>query len=444
MPSKERPDNGSLPTNIEQATPEYIQQNLASWEEKILNSWISPNVTDTDKPVFLVEAEQQAAKEKVSLETILARYSTDLRNSTYPTQECLHSEELEHLPLHPKRHNHVETCAPCSMLLAAASRDTVPEFAHIFFPPKPQPTATAELEEPTLWAFAKRRGRAVFVPIAILLIAFSAAFALDPKSASLTAPSNLLTWVIVALTSFGYLVALRNLKHRELLRTYLTAAIVGVAISGVFFVDFHQSQKSSQEAANTTAKLAQSRTEMLASSALEQKQATGEFLTSREASAIVNESPDHTEMNVETEPNSAKSITYIVTIPKVPGKIKAEVQSDAASGLAEVVWLDVNNKVQNTISYLLARVKAAKPIDNTSAQITFEDGRSYVLRSGDKSLPPLGSLVVAKVNPIDIHSLNNLRVVSLQKSTPQNQQDQQMLLFQDPPIQRTPVPPLRP
>jgi hypothetical protein len=79
-----------LPTNIESATPKYVQNNLASWDAKIRDRRArrlgvsQEEAANLDsKPLFLVELEARAAAEDRPIDLLLDDYANKLRASTY-------------------------------------------------------------------------------------------------------------------------------------------------------------------------------------------------------------------------------------------------------------------------------------------------------------------------------------------------------------------------
>jgi 3,4-dihydroxy-2-butanone 4-phosphate synthase len=77
-----------------------------------------------EKPHFIQAAESRAKSTGISANQLLATYSERLRNSKYPTPECLTPGEIEAgiqgASLAPERRKHIESCEGCKALLEAA------------------------------------------------------------------------------------------------------------------------------------------------------------------------------------------------------------------------------------------------------------------------------------------------------------------------------------
>jgi hypothetical protein len=82
----------------------------------------SKEIRTEEKPFFLRAAEIRSAEQGISAEQLLATYSERLRNSSYPTPECLTTEEVQALvlgKLDEDRIQHVQNCDGCRSLLRA-------------------------------------------------------------------------------------------------------------------------------------------------------------------------------------------------------------------------------------------------------------------------------------------------------------------------------------
>jgi hypothetical protein len=130
-------NNGKLPTNIENATRGHVTQNLAEWQASIISARaarLGVSVKDAsrtdDKPLFVVEAEKRARNERRNLSSILKEYSDQIQYSQYPTADCLMPDEVEEYVkavLPSERHEHINECNACRMLVDAAQVHVPPE-----------------------------------------------------------------------------------------------------------------------------------------------------------------------------------------------------------------------------------------------------------------------------------------------------------------------------
>ena len=80
--------------------------------------------SQTEVPLF-VQAAQARAGDGMTAQDLLDDYSARLRQSTYPTLDCLLPEDVqrvvaEGLELTDEQRSHLRTCDPCTALLAAA------------------------------------------------------------------------------------------------------------------------------------------------------------------------------------------------------------------------------------------------------------------------------------------------------------------------------------
>jgi hypothetical protein len=84
----------------------------------------NPMEGSEEKPFFLRAAESRAQSSGMSTNQLLAVYSERLRNSKYPTPECLTPDEIQEwvlgVLLSSERQQHLDTCEGCRNLLGAA------------------------------------------------------------------------------------------------------------------------------------------------------------------------------------------------------------------------------------------------------------------------------------------------------------------------------------
>ena len=80
-------------------------------------------VPTTEVPLFVQAARARAGGRKTA-EDLLDEYSARLRQSTYPTLDCLLPEDVQRIaegqPLSDEQRQHLGSCEPCSNLLSAA------------------------------------------------------------------------------------------------------------------------------------------------------------------------------------------------------------------------------------------------------------------------------------------------------------------------------------
>jgi hypothetical protein len=75
---------------------------------------------------FRQAIELRAQAMGVAPETLLSEYARQLRESTYPSQDCLEAEAVQRIAAYhkvtPEQAAHVQSCAACQQLLAACKQ----------------------------------------------------------------------------------------------------------------------------------------------------------------------------------------------------------------------------------------------------------------------------------------------------------------------------------
>jgi len=99
------------------------QEELPSLYEEVMGKTGSAGPRTETKPYYLRAAEIRGAANGMSTDQLLATYSERLRNSSYPTPECLTSNEVQACVsggvLSAERLQHAESCEGCRNLLNA-------------------------------------------------------------------------------------------------------------------------------------------------------------------------------------------------------------------------------------------------------------------------------------------------------------------------------------
>jgi hypothetical protein len=100
------------------------EEDLHTLYEEMIGPTRSTTEGDQDKPFFVQAAEARAAKLGTSTEQLLSRYSEQLRDSNYPTANCLTPDEVRSYvsssSLSDAHEQHLAICDGCKNLLEAA------------------------------------------------------------------------------------------------------------------------------------------------------------------------------------------------------------------------------------------------------------------------------------------------------------------------------------
>ena len=98
-------------------------EELGSLYQQVTGKQTAPVGQTNEMPFYLRAAEMRGAAEGISTEQLLATYSERLRNSSYPSQQCLSPDEVQAYvsgaPLLSDRLEHAERCEGCRNLLSA-------------------------------------------------------------------------------------------------------------------------------------------------------------------------------------------------------------------------------------------------------------------------------------------------------------------------------------
>lgn len=365
-----------FPPNIAEATPSHVRANLSSWDDDILIRRAARLKMSKEaacaienKPLFLVEAEERAKVEGRSLRSVLNCYSQELQRSQYPTPDCLDSDEIasyaEKGHLERERLEHAQQCNECSVLMSI-SRSGSPVKAR---------ASVVVLRNLRKWVTLGAPALLVLALTYSALATFGNGSAASPYA-----------WIISVFGSFAFLAMHRGLQSFPTARNVVSSIIVGLAISGVVWVQFLQESANSQ----ITRQWARERTESLVLSAMEQQLTTGKFPEPDEASAMTNEGSeeDVERLRVEAPTVTRDSATYIVKVPNANAKIVAQMQANDGG-----VTID-DSKTVERLQMLMGTVKS----DGSEKGILTQEGTFYkVGHQRDFFLAP-GTRVVALVD----------------------------------------------
>ncbi|MGB7283338.1 MAG: hypothetical protein WBE13_13830 [Candidatus Acidiferrum sp.] len=98
------------------------EEDLESLYKEVMGTNATNSRTE-DKPFYIKAAEMRSAEKGISTEQLLATYSERLRNSSYPTPDCLTTDEVQACAsgnlLSADRLGHAEACEGCQNLLEA-------------------------------------------------------------------------------------------------------------------------------------------------------------------------------------------------------------------------------------------------------------------------------------------------------------------------------------
>lgn len=402
-------DDSSFPTNIEQATPDFIRKNLENWDNQILKSRAARlRISERDaglvdsKPLFLLHAEETAKLEKCPLETVLKRYADELVCSNYPTVECFLPDEIaEYIQcgtLPENRLGHTDVCSACSMLLAASLPG---DFDNVL---AGMTVADHDLQPESIGGRIIRIFTdygAIFLPALLLILVYVALRFIDRQAALQTVFNDPLAWGFLLGGTFFYVLVSKALVNYQKARWWSTAAIIGLVLLGFGYVNIRQIRSAKVAEVARAFKWAQDQTESLALRAIQQRQTTGQFPNAKQASSIIGSSKTSGTPKVSVETKESESaatyaVKYIVTTADLKGQIVVEINPDGGT----IKWEDGSN-VLAQVQVLTATVKALDDgtSDDTVPTVTFVNGASY--RVSFDELPQLqpGTHVVAAVDP---------------------------------------------
>jgi hypothetical protein len=100
------------------------ESNLQSLYEEIVGSSSQASQMVPERPLYIQAAEKRAARLGISADQLLDEYSRRLKESTYPTAECLITEEVQACSngaeLTQEQQQHVAGCDYCFALIDAS------------------------------------------------------------------------------------------------------------------------------------------------------------------------------------------------------------------------------------------------------------------------------------------------------------------------------------
>lgn len=454
MPNAKRPrdDKDAVPTNFEDATPAYVRKNVAVWDKEILESRAArlgvplddvPSIDAT--PLFMIEAERQAHAEGRTVKEVLEQYSSELRDSSYPTPDCLLPDEvaeyLEHHSCLPKdRLAHADSCTACQTLLeasvfnaeleeelsvavAAAIRhaksaseikeeglltnrriDRLQSIVDEVIPSDPGVNASSDrtkTAEPHLFqrlaaGLPPALTELLVPPIALFVGAFLVLLYIDKTAAALTVPVSFVGFSAVLLASvFLFVVVERGLWSYPRPRNLLVGLIFAGVVMAFSWQDFQKTRSSIAVVFEWRCYQAES----FAMSSMEHRQLTGAFLGEEDIP------PNQGDFVVKVKDRTQDSATYVISLPSGPSMMVAIVQPDKG----EIQW-DNGNRTRQSIQLVTGIVE--KPSDPTDLPELNAGGRKYAWSNLDVALPPSpGTIVLAAINP-KTASVENFRVVA--------------------------------
>src|SRR5713226_1744434 len=97
---KRKKEVQSLPANIHDASSATIEKKSGQWLEEINSIRLAQaeaelEAAKSDKPLFYLAAERLAKEAGKTREALLEEYAQHLRESKYPTPECLRPDEIQ-------------------------------------------------------------------------------------------------------------------------------------------------------------------------------------------------------------------------------------------------------------------------------------------------------------------------------------------------------------
>lgn len=425
-----QPEDDLIPTNIASATPEYVNRHVSDWDEEILElrrarlGLESEMVADGSRPLYLIDAERQAKMENTTVEAIIDRHKRQLRESTYPTPDCLLPDEVVeylskgHLP--DTRAEHARACEPCATLLTAMK---IEKFG--------DSNGTAS---PTMVAFARRKdteetwrqrilaalspaslgqwASITLTPIILLGVTYWISKSLDKEAAWLTAPHDTLPWVVIFAAPFFALLAHTALRSYVIRRALALGSIIGIVFMAFYYADLQQGRvafaqlkqvqlnatNAQAQATNAQAQIVEDKMESVAVSSIQHKNATGKFLGPLHGATTEKlQSNESDSLAIRVEKMSAKEAVYVGTTSQSSWRVVADVRPDSA----DITWQD-DNQVRKTIQLIVGTIEHSKHtgIENAETTLVVRGGSTYNFSNmNDTLLPDAGTSVLATVDP---------------------------------------------
>lgn len=401
-----------LPTNLAGASREKIRENLPSWDARVrarrakrLGVSVEEAANVEAKPFFMIEIENRAVAENRTVESLLEECSQRLRQSTYPTADCLLPDEVAEYAagtLALERLEHAETCNACATLVAAAmpSEDAARDLVDALRAGSPLEEQVEETEQTPIaapvgawpafdFAFARKWAPAVLVPVFALLAMYAISLNIDTGAARQTFLHSRLTWMsafVAALLSLG----VSGLKRSPVLRSIGVGVAFTAVLASSFFVDFRRTQSADRDLA---IKSAMDQLSQFSVTSLENRRVTGKFIDVQHSAGP---------LRISTTEISDSQVRYVVTDKQLLGQAVADI---GEYGGGEIKWQE-GNKTIRKLELLTGKIRD----DDGIFKIHVADGRTYTLPVTDlRNLVP-NTQVFAVVDS-NTASVNSMRIV---------------------------------
>ncbi len=435
MPKQDNTEkNGKLPANIESATRSHVAENLAAWQANIISARaarLGISVGEASqvegKPLFVLEAEKRARIEGRDVNAILQEYSDQLQRSQYPTAQCLMPDEVaEYVEavLPSQRHQHIQECNECAMLVAAAQPEPreaaamedddflreperVPAYAAaaVAMPARRQSEGRFGTHARLFFLANLKKWGLVASPVLVIFLADYLYTKLRNAGTSWPIESSGEVWFLAACGLFLYLVSLVGFRTVPRYRGLANGFILAAIIFGYASIDARENRRIAESAFQWNGAAS------LGMTSIQQLQSTGTFLGPQHASI-----PGHSltgnsgSVNIDVK-TSADEATYVVTASELPGQITVDVHGESGS----LKWEDGDKTIKKA-DLLTGWVEVAKSGDSAGAEPEKElvVGPQHYKCAACALLPASGTRIVATVNPATAR-VENYLVIS-QKS----------------------------
>jgi hypothetical protein len=438
MKEKDRSKTQSkLPINIEEATRQYVQDNLAAWDDEILAlrarrlGLSKEQAAEVDPtPLYLLEAKQRADSENRTLDSVLAEYSSELQTSNYPGPDCLLLHEvrdyLKHGNLYGKRLSHATECEACANVLAASLPRNLEQIFAIpdwVNPGMRLPLAAAATAQSAQGSeigsqqsrkqkdtrdrmIAFKKVLAVGMPAAgIFAIAYFAIWkSSKPSDWPITAANAELVWLPAIAGLFAYFISFLGFKSVPKWRGIANGTVVGLVLGGYLYLDALQNKTI----AETTFRWDQA--EKIAMESIHYRYRTGAFLAADQITRIGNSQRQATNVIIAAPTVSEEKARYVLTGGDLSGQMTVDIGPNGGS----LIWGD-GDKVLKTITFLTGTVETATDASEDSAvqeKDFVANGRRYKCPSC-ALVPNADVPVVAAINPATSHVESYLEISKL-------------------------------
>ena len=408
---KPKLQKSDLPTNIHDATRDYVRDRLAAWDEKVLAERAATLGIPLDaarevepKPLYLVEAEKRAEAEGRSLESVLQEYSERLKRSDYPGPHCFLPDEIMEYAqgaLPEERLLHAEKCPGCATLLGA-SKPVEGAVRGIL-------DALAEEEsgrsvEPVLVPALAASGAGRWVPVlkswlplallpgVVLVVAYLYFRGVDSSATKLTFVHSWIPWVVAVAMALVMLAVFGTSHLRPIQRSIGAGMAAGVVAASFLFIDFRQSQNSRDLAVT----FAQDRLETVCADSIQNHQKTGEFLKTFQSIEG---------FQLATSEFSGTKASYVLTGKELPGKVVCNLGSNLGITGGDLKW-----EYEQTVKERDLFTGTVHQTD-AGAVVKVVGGKSYPLKLVPNSeLIDPGAFVLAIVDP-KTSTVQSVRVI---------------------------------